>query len=95
MKLSSQIAAPAEGVHFVDPRMLPGPKEGDVCVVQVLNGKVIAGVWVDPEHGGTAANPSPELVEGAWVFWNRRHEATCCDAAFEASRPAPRLLELL
>jgi hypothetical protein len=90
---SSQIAPPQDGVHFVD--ILPEAPPGSVMLVHTLNDKLIAGVWVHPDHGGTPQQPFPEVVRAAWEFWNARHEATSSDVAFEANRPAPRLLELL
>jgi hypothetical protein len=94
MKQSSQIA-PQDGVHFVDGGMIPGAPRDAVGLIFILDGKPIAGAWVDKAHGGTLAKPFPEVVEGSWVFWQRRLEATCPDADADTHRPAPRLLELL
>jgi hypothetical protein len=89
MKQFSQIAVPQDGVHFVD--ILPEPKPGSVLIMFQLHGETIGGAWVSPQHGGTIDKPFPEVVEGSWVFWERRLEATCV----AAERPAPRSLELL
>lgn len=93
MKQSSQIAAPEDGVHFVD--IMPEPPKDAVMIVHRINGKDIAAVWVAREHGGTPAQPFPELVEGAWVFWHRRFEAVNGSSDASPDRPRPRTLELL
>ena len=75
--------------------ILPEPPKDAVVLVHRLNGAIIAGVWVHPDHGGTPSKPFPELVRGAWEFWNSRYEATIGSSGVSPSRPVPRVLELL
>jgi hypothetical protein len=89
VKQSSQIAPPQDGVHFTD--ILPDAPPDATCLLHILDGKPIAGVWVVKEHAA-----APELLEGAWVWWDCRHDATSRpDPAAAPDRPRPRLLELL
>jgi hypothetical protein len=91
----NRLRAPIEdGVHFVD--VLPEPPKGSVLAVHRINGQIVAGFFVSPEHGGTREQPFPEVIEGAWEFYHRRCEAIYPRAAADTSaRPGPRRFEVL
>lgn len=70
---------------------MPVPRKDSVCFVEVLNGKVIATVSVDPDHYDA------QTSDMAWEWWYARRNAAERQVTSVSASPdrQPRHLELL